>query len=287
MKVHLVDGTFELFRCFHGAPRATNADGKEVGAVRGLLHTLLSLLKGDDVTHVAVAFDQLPSPRGSLGDDPGALVRSQAALAFEAVRGLGIRLWPMYRYQADDALATGAFVLQDLAEVDQIVICTTDTDLYQCIAGDRVVVLDRIRKVTTDEDALREKLGIRPHQFPDYLALVGASAKGLPGVPGWGPRATAAVLQRYDGVEEIPEDPGEWDMAVRGALRLATELSAHRDEALLIKALATLHRDLPIDCALTKLRWRGVDRERLEHVIEVTGTHDLYERLQRWDKYRP
>lgn len=285
MKVHLVDGTFELFRCFHGAPRATNREGKEVGAVRGLLHTLLSLLKADDVTHLAVAFDQLPSPRGNLGDDPGTLVRSQAGLAMEAVRGLGIRLWPMYRFQADDALATGAFKLKNDPQVLQIVICTTDTDLYQCISGERVVVLDRIRKITIDEGGVRSKLGIRPHQFPDYLALVGASAKGLPGVPGWGRKVTAAVLERYGTLEQIPHDPGEWDVSVRGVPRLASALAARREEALLIKGLATLRADLPIDCAPSKLRWERVDRQRLHQVIETTDAHDLYERLERWDKY--
>lgn len=285
MKVHLVDGTFELFRCFHGAPRACNREGREVGAVRGLLHTLLSLLKADDVTHVALAFDQLPSPRGNPGDDPGALVRSQAGLAMEAVRGLGIRLWPMYRFEADDALATGAFKLRDDPAVQQIVICTTDTDLYQCISGERVVVLDRIRKSTTDEDGVRAKLGIKPHQFPDYLALVGASAKGLPGVPGWGQKVTAAVLERYDAIEQIPDDVGEWDVAVRGAPRLASALASRREEALLVKGLATLRTDLPIDCAPSKLRWERVDRERLDRVVETTEAQDLYERLERWDKY--
>lgn len=285
MKVHLVDGTFELFRCFHGAPRATNAQGKEVGAVRGLLHTLLSLLKGDDVTHVAVAFDQLPSPRGDVGDAPGALIRSQAPLAFEAVRALGIRLWPMYRFQADDALATAAARLREMREVDQIVICTTDTDLYQCISGDRVVVLDRIRKSITDEAAVRAKLGVKPYQFPDHLALVGAASKGLPGVPGWGPKAAAALLERYVALESIPVDGEAWDVKVRGATRLAAALAAHREEALLVKALATLRSDLPIDCTPAKLQWNGVDRERLASVIEIAEAHDLYERLERWDQY--
>lgn len=285
MKVHLVDGTFELFRCFHGAPRARNGDGREVGAVRGLLHTLLSLLKADDVSHVAVAFDQLPSPRGNPGDEPGALIRSQAGLAMEAVRALGIRLWPMYRFQADDALATGAFALRKDPQVDQVVICTTDADLYQCISAERVVVLDRIRKRVTDEPAVRSKLGIEPRQFPDFLALVGAASKGLPGIPGWGQKATATVLGRYGTLEQIPEDVSAWDVSPRGASRLASALAAQREEAMLIKALATLRTDLPIDCTPAKLRWEGVDRARLGRIIDATGTQDLYERLQRWDRY--
>ena len=160
-KVHLVDGTFELFRCFHGAPRHANAGGEEVGAVRGLLHTLLSLLKSQragiedpDPIHAAVAFDPLPAARGPASDDPGTLIRRQSALAMEAVRALGIPLWPMVRFQADDALATGARVLREDIDVDQVVLCTTDTDLFQCIRGRRVVVLDRIRKAVYRRECL-------------------------------------------------------------------------------------------------------------------------------------
>lgn len=283
MKVHVVDGTFELFRCFHGAPRHANAAGDEVGAVRGLLHTLLSLLKGPDVSHVAVAFDQLPVPRGA-SSDPGVLIRRQAGLALDAVRGLGIRLWPMYRFQADDALATAAAKLKHLAEVEQVVVCTTDTDLYQCIDADRVITLDRIRNVTTNEAALRDKLGIRPSLFPDHLALVGATAKGLPGVPGFGRKATATLLSRYDALEAIPLQAECWDVDVRGKARLAEALASRRDEALLVKGLATLHVDLPIDCDLEALRWRALDETLLDRVISRAEAKDLYPRLERWQR---
>ena len=287
-KVYLVDGTFELFRCFHGAPRHTNADGEEVGAVRGLLHTLLSLLKGlkariDDTApaYVAVAFDPLPAGRGGPTEDPGTLIRRQSALALDAVRALGIRLWPMVRFQADDALATGAHSLRGDATVSQVVICTTDTDLFQCIRGSQVVVLDRIRGTVTDEARFRNRFGIAPWQFADYLALVGAPAKGLPGVPGWGPKSTARMLAAHGRIEDFPPDGAEWQGVPRGG-HLAAEFSARRDEALLVKRLATLRDDLPLDCSLHALEWRGLDAERLCRVTEKAEANDLVERIERW-----
>ena len=285
MKAHVVDGTFELFRCFHGAPRHTNEAGREVGAIRGYLHTMLSLLKADDVTHVAVAFDALPAARGPGSGDPGMLVRAQGAMALEATRALGIRLWPMVRFQADDALATAARELRDDAAFAQIVVCTTDTDLYQTIVGDRVIVLDRIRKQTTDAAAIQERFGIEPHQFPDYLALVGASAKGVPGVPGFGARSAATLLARFERIEDIPDDPEHWPDAIRSRERLATALRTQRSEAELVKALATLRVDLPIDCSASALEWRGVDHARLQAIIQTTECFDLEERLERWDAY--
>ena len=282
VKVHLVDGTFELFRCFHGAPRHTNAQGEEVGAVRGLLHTLLSLLKGDDVSHVAVAFDALPAARGPMSDEPGVLIRRQAPLALEAVRALGIRLWPMVRFQADDALATGARVLRDDPGVEQVVLCTADTDLFQCIRGERVVALNRISKTITDEVAFRARYGVAPAQFPDYLALVGASAKGLPGVPRWGRRTTAAMLGRYGTIERIPADTADWGPRVAGKERLAEELLARRDEALLVKRLATLRDDLAVDCSPSALTWRGLDEPRLADIVARIEATDLFPRIERW-----
>ena len=286
-QVHLVDGTFELFRCFHGAPRHTNADGEEVGAVRGLLHTLLSLLKSlkariDDETpaYVAVAFDPLPAARGGPTTDPGTLIRRQSALALDAVRALGIPLWPMVRFQADDALATGARRLGADADVE-VVICTTDTDLFQCIRDRRVVVLDRIRKVTTDEARFRERYGIAPWQFPDYLALVGAPAKGLPGIPGWGPKSAARMLAAHGRIEDFPTGREEW-WAVRRGDHLAEGFDSRRDEALLVKRLATLRDDLPLDCSLRALQWRGLDHERLRSVIAKVEAKDLWERIERW-----
>ena len=287
--VHLVDGTFELFRCFHGAPRHTNADGEEVGAVRGLLHTLLSLLKGlrpglddSDPIHVAVAFDPLPAARGPVSDDTGTLIRRQSALAMEAVRGLGVPLWPMVRFQADDALATGARVFRDNAAVQQVVLCTTDTDLFQCIRGERVVVLDRIRRVVTDEDAFRARYGVAPWQFTDYLALVGAPAKGLPGVPRWGRKSAAVMLDKYGGIEDFPSAGETWPSALSGRSRLYEELAARRDEALLVRRLATLRDDLPLDCTLAGLAWPGLDESRLARMVARVEADDLWARLDRW-----
>lgn len=287
-KVYLVDGTFELFRCFHGTPRHTNTDGEEVGAVRGLLHTLLSLLKGLKAriydaapAYVAVAFDPLPAARGGSAKDPGTLIRRQSALALDAVRALGIRLWPMVRFQADDALATGARSLRADATAGEVVICTTDTDLFQCIRGTEVVVLDRIRGRVTDEARFRSRYGIAPWQFPDYLALVGAPAKGLPGVPGWGPKSAARMLQAHGRIEDFPPDREEWRAVPRGH-NLAVEFGARRDEALLVKRLATLRDDLPLDCSLNALAWRGLDDDRLHRVIKRTEANDLWERIERW-----
>lgn len=289
-KAHLVDGTFELFRCFHGAPRHTNADGEEVGAVRGLLHTLLSLLKGlkahiDDESpaYVAVAFDPLPAVRGGPTNDPGTLIRRQSALALDAVRALGIPLWPMVRFQADDALATGAQKLDGAAHVDQVVICTTDTDLFQCVRDTRIVVLDRIRKTITDEIRFRSRYGIAPWQFPDYLALVGAPAKGLPGIRGWGPKSAVAMLEAHDRIEDFPADSGNWRV-LSGRRQLAVELAARRDEALLVKRLATLRDDLPLDCSSPGLAWRGLDDERLHRVVARAEAYDLWERIERWSR---
>lgn len=286
-KVYLVDGTFELFRCFHGAPRHTNADGEEVGAVRGLLHTLLSLLKGakarlDDAAsaYVAVAFDRLPAARGGPTTDPGTLIRRQSALALDAVRALGITLWPTVRFQADDALATGAHRLGADDDVDQVVICTTDTDLFQCIRGERVVVLDRIRKTSTDEARFRERYGIAPWRFPDYLALVGAPAKGLPGIPGWGPKSAAGMLEAHGRIEDFPATDNWTDLPRRR--RLAAEFVARRDEALLVKRLATLRDDLPLDCSLAALAWHGLDDQRLRRVVAKAEADDLWERIKRW-----
>ena len=282
VQVHLVDGTFELFRCFHGAPRHVNATGEEVGAVRGLLHTLLSLLKADDSSHVAVAFDALPAARGPVKDEPGILIRRQAPLALDAVRALGIHVWPMVRFQADDALATGARVLGEDAAVERVLLCTSDTDLFQCIRGERVVVLNRITKATIDEAAFRDRYGVAPTQLPDYLALVGAPAKGLPGVPRWGPRTATAMLQRYAAIERIPENPADWEPMVAGKARLAAELLARRDEALLVKRLATLRDDLPIDCSLGTLAWRALDEPRLRRVVARAEASDLWPRVERW-----
>ena len=198
------------------------------------------------------------------------------------MRALGIRLWPMVRFQADDALATGATALRDEHAVDQVVLCTSDNDLHQCIRGDRVVALNRITRQVTDEVAFRSRYGIAPAQFPDYMALVGVPSKGLPGVPRWGPKTVAAMLGRYGRIEDFPAEPATWDPPLGSKARLAAELARHREEALLVKRLATLRDDLPIDCSLSALAWRGIDDARLDRLVERTEAHDLRGRIERW-----
>lgn len=251
--VHLVDGTLELFRCFHGAPRRLDAGGDEVGAARALLWTLLRLVRKEGATHVAVAFDLMAPPERRDGSD-GALLRGQQRLALDVVRALGMTVWPAVRNQADDLLASGAARYREAADV---VICTTDRDLLQCVRGSAVVLRDRIRGRTTDEAALHAKLGVRPEQIPTRSALVGDPSDGLPGVPGWGTRSAAAVLAVYPDLEDIPADSGSWAVRVRGAARLAAQLQERLEEAKLVRALATLRADLPVPDDLERLRWRG------------------------------
>lgn len=279
MKVHLVDGTYELFRCFHGAPRAQAADGVEVGAIRGLLATLVALLRDPEVTHVGVAVDQALPPR-----DKGDPIAAQHGLAADAVRALGLPLWPMVkRFQADDALATGAVRWAADPKVEQVVVCTPDKDLAQVVSGTRVVLLDRARKRVTDEAGVRERFGVPPAAIPDLLALAGDAADGLPGLPGFGPKATAALLVRFGTLEAIPTDAAAWtDVAVRGAERLAATLRALRHEALLYKALTTLALDVPLPHTLEELEWRGADRAALEALCDRIGDRSVLERVTRW-----
>lgn len=282
MKVHLVDGTFELFRCFHAAPRAQAADGREVGAARGLLQTFIKLLRQPDVTHVAIAFDAVVPPTAKGGTGDGDLIREQTHLAADVVRGLGILLWPMIRFQVDDALATGAARFRDAPGVEQIVICSTDKDFAQCVVGTRVVVLDRIRDHVLDEDGVVAKFGVPPARIPEYFALVGDPSDGLPGLPGFGAKSTAAVLRRYPSLEAIPDDAAEWDVKVRGAARLADALRERRREAYLYRNLSILRTDVPLPDDLEHLEWQGARRERLEALAAYLGEQAVLERVPRW-----
>jgi 5'-3' exonuclease len=274
LKVHLVDGTFELFRAWFGAPKAQNRDGMEVGATRGLLRTLLSLLQQDDCTHVAVAFDRViesfrndlfPAYKTGDGIDPQLL--SQFPLAEQATRSLGIVVWPMVRFEADDALATGAVRYAEQAE--QVVLCSPDKDLAQCVRGQRVVLVDRMRGTTLDEAGVVGKFGVLPASIPDWLALVGDTSDGIPGIPKWGAKSAATVLSRYLHLEEIPDDVHQWDVTVRGAAALAEQLTAHRGEAELYRTLATLCTDVPLPESLEDLQWRGARRERLTELCRT------------------
>ena len=215
MKLHLVDGTYELFRAHFAMPPLSSPDGRPVAAVRGLVQTLLLLLRQPDVTHIACAFDHvIESFRNDLfpaykdGRGIPEELASQFDLAEEAVRALGITAWPMMEFEADDALATAAARWQSRCEVEQVVICSPDKDLCQLVSGNRVVCLDRRREIVLDEPAVIEKFGVRPESIPDYLALVGDSADGIPGIPRWGAGGTATVLAHYGHIEDIPADPG-------------------------------------------------------------------------------
>lgn len=279
MKLYLVDGTFELFRCFHGAPQATHA-GREVGATRGFVATILALLRYQEPSHLAIAFDCVVSPRaaGKSGDP----LQSQAPLVAAATRALGIVLWPMIRrFEADDALATGAAKFGD--RVGQVVLCTSDKDLAQCVRGDRVVVRNRIQKRTLNEEGVIKKFGVPPRLIPSYLALVGDPQDGIPGIPGFGKKAAAALLNHYESIEGIPREGADWEVALRGRERLARTLAERRMEALLYRAQIELAQDVPLPHALEDLAWRGAPRAALEaFVTEELGAPELLEGVPRW-----
>jgi 5'-3' exonuclease len=289
MRIHLVDGTYELFRAYFGAPPATGAGGLEVGATRGLLRSLLALLREDNVSHVACAFDHtIESFRNDLfegyktSEGVPAELMAQFALAERATYALGVVVWPMVEFEADDALATAAARWGDLPEVEQVVICTPDKDMAQCVRGTRIVCYDRMRRRILDEPGVLAKFGVPPNSIPDLLALVGDTADGIPGIPRWGERSAAAVLARYGGLEGIPPNEVQWDITVRGAAALAKNLQEHRKEASLYRDLATLRIDVPLAEEIDDLRWRGARRPDLAHLCEELGDDALVERVHRW-----
>lgn len=287
MKIHLVDGTYELFRSYFGAPSAQAPDGSEVGATRGLLRSLYSLLKQDDVSHVAIAFDHvIESFRNELFDgyktgvgiDPDLL--SQFPLAERAAHSLGLTVWPMVEFEADDALATAAARWGDSPGVDQVCLCTPDKDLAQAVKGNRVVLVDRRRKRELGEDEVVEKWGIRPASMPDYLALVGDTADGIPGIPRWGAKSSSQVLSVYGHLEDIPADEKQWQVKVRGAAALAENLRERRAEAGLYKTLATLRIDVPLSETLDELAWQGVDSTAVTSLCEQIGDRPFLAQLE-------
>ena len=279
MRLHLVDGTFELFRAHYSKrPDRAAPDGGDVKATAGVLASLIGLLEDADerATHVAVAFDNpIESFRNALfagyktsaGMPPAIL--AQLDLVEEAVAALGVTVWSMDRYEADDALATAARRWRD--QVAQVRILSPDKDLGQCVTGNRVVLVDRIRRRVIDEDGVRAKHGCPPTSIPDWLALVGDTADGIPGVPGFGAKTAAALLARYRAVEAIPARSAHWDVRLRGAIRLAATLHEQRAEVALYKRLATLVEDVPLPEALDDLRWRGARRRRWDEVTRRLG----------------
>jgi 5'-3' exonuclease len=288
MKIHLVDGTYELFRNHFGAPPKTAPDGRQVGATLGLLRSLLLLLSGPDVTHVACAFDHvIRSFRNDLfagyktgeGVDPDLL--AQFSLAEEAVSALGIVVWPMVEFEADDALATAVAHFENNQEVQQIVICSPDKDLAQLVSGGRIVCWDRRRDIVIDEAGVMEKYGVRPVSIPDWLALVGDSADGIPGISGWGAKSASTVLSRFEHIESISENLEEWGLSKGRAMRLNESLTENREAALLYKRLAILRQDVPLKESLTDLEWQGA-RERLKKLCAVLGEEQIPKRVSRW-----
>ena len=282
MEVHIVDGTYELFRAYYGVPEAAAPDGREVGAALGLGRTLVALLRTEGATHVGVAFDHtVECFRNDLFDgyktgegiDPDLF--AQFPLAEEVAAALGLVVWPMVEFEADDALASAAAQLGKDPRVERVRICTPDKDLAQCVVERRVICEDRRRKRILDADGVREKFGVSPASIPDWLALVGDAADGIPGVPRWGARSAAVLLAAYEHVEAIPADPEAWKVPVRGARGLSESLEKHREVVGLYRQLATLRRDVPIDASVETLRWRGVDRSALRRLRRDLGEDRL------------
>ncbi len=263
VRVHLVDGTYELFRHFYGVPSHRTAAGAEVAAARGVLQSVMRLLS-EGATHVGVATDHViesfrnemwPGYKTGEGIDPN--LWSQFWPLEEALVAMGVLVWPMVELEADDAMASGAAIADEDPAVEQVLVCTPDKDLGQCVRGDRVVQLDRRKGVILDEAAVRAKFGVPPPSIPDYLALVGDAADGLPGLPGWGAKTVGTVLARFGHIEDIPEDPRDWGVTVRSAPTLSATLRDRYDDALLFRHLATLRVDRSLLTSVDELRWQG------------------------------
>ncbi|HEY1756935.1 MAG TPA: 5'-3' exonuclease H3TH domain-containing protein [Bryobacteraceae bacterium] len=263
MKIHLIDGTYELFRHYYALPSARDQDGREIAAVRGVLASVLGMIKGG-ATHIAVATDHViesfrnelwPGYKTDEGIDPDLL--AQFPLLEETLTAAGVVVWPMVKFEADDALAAAAVAAARDDRVDQVIICTPDKDLAQCVSGTRIVQLDRRTRVTRDEAGVIQKFGVPPSSIPDYLALVGDAADGYPGLPGWGAKSTAAVLAKFGHLESIPADWDDWHVNVVSASTLGATLSRERDLALLFRTLATLRTDIPLFEDVDELRWSG------------------------------
>ena len=283
MNVHLLDGTYELFRHFFAVPPATDIKGREVGAVRGVLHSVLSMFERG-ATHVGVATDHIiesfrndlyPGYKTGAGIAPELL--SQFPVLEEALVDMGVVVWPMVEFEADDALAAAAVKSAALSSVEQVIICTPDKDLSQCVTGHRIVQLDRRRDLIRDEEGVIAKFGVKPESIPDYLALVGDNADGFPGIPGWGPKSAALALIQYEHLENIPKDSRLWHPSIRGAPRLSAALFGAWDIVLLFRTLATLRTDIAVFDDIEELRWKG-PRETFEELCRTLNAPDLFNR---------
>jgi len=277
VQVHLFDGTYELFRAWFGAPPQQH-EGREVGAVRTFIGSLARLLRSGQVTHGGVAFDHvIESFRNDLfagyktgeGLDPNLV--GQFVLAERAAEALGLVAWPMVEFEADDAIATAAARAAADSRVEQVKICAVDKDMCQCVIGTRVVEWDRWKDVTIDEPGVIAKHGVPPASIPDWLALVGDTADGIPGLDGWGKSSAAKILTAHGHIQDIPDDPAKWKASVRGAEKLAASLRENRADAMLYQKLATLRIDCPIVCDVDALAWRGVNEPLLAALCDEIG----------------
>ncbi len=291
VQLHLLDATYELFRSHFGRPPHAAADGTPAGATVGVIESTLSLVRDEGVTHLGCATDHVirswrnerfAGYKTEAGMPPELL--AQFPLAEEALEALGVVLWPMIEFEADDALGAAAARFADDPVVERVIILSPDKDMAQCVREDgRVVTYDRRKRQFMDADGVRQKFGVSPECIPDYLALVGDSSDGYPGLPGWGAVSTAAVLRRYPHLEDIPDTIARWDVTVRGGASLAASLRDHREEAFLYRELARLRLDTPIpQRTVEELRWRGVRREPFEALVERLAAPALLGRVPRW-----
>ena len=284
MDIHLIDGTYELFRYFYAVPTATGADGQEIGAVRGVVASVFSMIEAG-ATHVGVATDHVvesfrndlyPGYKTSEGVPPELL--SQFPILEEALQQAGIVVWPMVYYEADDALASAAAKAAVEPSVKQVLICTPDKDLSQCVVGTRIVQLDRRREILRDEAGVEAKFGVKPQSIPDYLAMVGDAADGYPGIAGWGAKAAALTFSQYAHLEDVPKDWRKWHPSIRRAQRLSESLFAAWNDAVLFRTLATLRLDVPVFGSVDELRW-SEPRPEFEKICGRMNAPDLLRRV--------
>jgi 5'-3' exonuclease len=287
MRLHLLDGTYELFRSYFGAPPRTGPDGAPTGAVHGIMASTLRLLEDDGVTHLGAAFDTViqsfrndlyPGYKTETGVPEDLL--AQFPVAEEGLEAMGVTVWRMTEYEADDAIASAVHLYSEAFE--QVVVMSPDKDLAQCVDGTRIVSFDRRKGAFIDEDAVREKFGVAPASIPDYLGLVGDSADGFPGVPGWGAKSASVVLAKYGHIEDIPLEASLWSIEVRGAERLVGALRDHIADALLFRYLALLRRDVPLTESPKDLAWEGIPRKPFEEFCDRLGFGSLRDRPSRW-----
>lgn len=287
MKLHLLDATYELFRAHFGRPPRNAPDGSPISAAHGVFETVLGLLREPETTHLAAATDTvIVSFRNDMYDgyktgegvEPELL--AQFPIMERGLRAMGVVVWDMVEFEADDALAAGALKYAD--DVDQIVIATPDKDCAQCVIDDFVVMLDRRRQIVMNEAGVWEKFGVGPISIPDYLALVGDAADGIPGVPAWGAKSAGALLAEYTRLDQIPASEEDWSITVRGAARLAASLRDNMEDALLFRELTTLRRDVPLTESFAELEWRGAHRSQFLALCDEFGFDELKTRPHLW-----